>query len=163
MIKVAILTISDKGSSGEREDTSGALLEELVPKISGEVVYRKVLPDDQGAIADHLRLLADQEGMDLVLTTGGTGVSPRDVTPEATQQAVDRLIPGMAEAMRFEGYRRNPRAVISRALVGIRGRTLIVNLPGSPRGVRESFEVLIPVIPHTLEKIRGDQSDCATS
>ena len=161
MIKVGILTISDKGALGEREDTSGQLLHELVKKLPGEVVYYKIIPDDREAIREHLILLADRQKLDLVLTTGGTGVAPRDVTPEATEGVIERLIPGMGEAMRLEGYRHNPRAIISRGIAGIRDRTLIINLPGSPRGVRENFDILFPALPHTLEKIRGDEGDCA--
>ena len=161
MTKVGILTISDKGSAGQREDGSGALLHELVKKLPGEVTYYKIIPDEREVIRDHLILLSDRQGVDLVLTTGGTGVSPRDVTPEATSEVLDRLIPGMGEVMRVEGYRQNPRAIISRGIAGIRGRTLIVNFPGSTRGVRENFEVLLPALPHALEKIRGDEGDCA--
>jgi len=159
--RIAILTISDKGSEGQRDDASGALLKELVRKVPGELIYYKIIPDEREVIREHLILLSDRDHLDLVITTGGTGVSPRDVTPEATLEVVDRVIPGIGEAMRMEGYRQNPRAIIARGMAGIRGRTLIVNLPGSPRGVRESFEVILPVLPHVLEKIRGDEGDCA--
>jgi molybdenum cofactor synthesis domain-containing protein len=161
MVRVGVLTISDKGSAGEREDASGALLRELIKKLPAEVVHYQILPDERDRIRAELIRLSDQLRLDLILTTGGTGVSPRDVTPEATEEAIERLIPGMGELMRMEGYRQNPRAIISRGIAGIRGRTLIINLPGSPRGVRENFEILLPALPHTLEKIRGDEADCA--
>lgn len=160
MIKVGILTISDKASVGTREDTSGALLHQLVAELPAEVVYYKIIPDEREEIQGHLANLADKQKLDLVLTTGGTGVAPRDVTPEATEGVIERLVPGMGEAMRMEGFRRNPRAIISRGIAGIRGRTLIINLPGSTRGVRENFAVLQPALPHTLEKIHGDEGDC---
>lgn len=158
--KAAVLTLSDRGFQGEREDRSGQILHELIQKIPAEAAVYEILPDEQKRIEERLTDLADNHSMDLIVTTGGTGVSPRDVTPEATLRVIERQIPGMAEAMRSEGYKKTPRAIISRGVVGIRGRTLIINLPGSARGVREGFEVLLPVIPHVLEKLRGDDSEC---
>jgi molybdenum cofactor synthesis domain-containing protein len=160
MWRLAILTLSDQGSRGERPDRSGDILREIAEKIPAKVVAYEILPDEQTKIEDRLRALSDRGEVDLIITTGGTGVSPRDVTPDATLKVIDREVPGMAEAMRSEGYKKTPRAMISRAVVGIRKETLIVNLPGSPKGVRESIEVLLPVLPHVLEKLKGDPSEC---
>lgn len=161
MIRTAIITLSDKGSKGERQDESGQVLRDLVGAIGASVDHYEVLPDDRARIAAALSRLADSGRIDLILTTGGTGVAPRDVTPEATREVVERELPGMAEAMRAESLRKTPHAVLSRALAGIRGQTLIVNLPGSPRAVRENLLVILPAIPHAVEKIKGDPSDCA--
>ncbi len=160
MFSVGILTISDKGALGLREDASGLLLHQLVERLSGKVVAYEIVPDEKDVIRDHLIDFCDRRGAVLIFTTGGTGVSPRDVTPEATMEVIDRQIPGMAEIMRMEGYRRNPRSIISRGIAGIRKHTLIINLPGSPRAVRENVEILLPVISHTIEKIAGDPSEC---
>lgn len=160
MWKAAILTMSDQGALGTRVDVSGEVLHQLVERIPAKVIVYAVLPDDLPQIESRLKHLADVEGIDLILTTGGTGVSPRDVTPDATLRVIEKEIPGMAEAMRREGYAKTPRAMISRGVVGFRGKTLIINLPGSPKGVRESFEVLLPVLSHVLEKIHGDPSEC---
>lgn len=162
-IRTAIITLSDKGSRGEREDESGAVIRELAAGIGAVVVHYSVLPDEQARIAAQLRTLADSGEVDLILTTGGTGVAPRDVTPEATREVIEREVPGMAEAMRAASLLRTPRAMISRALAGIRGRTLIINLPGSPRGARENLEVVLPALSHAVEKIKGDPSDCGSS
>jgi molybdenum cofactor synthesis domain-containing protein len=158
--KVGILTLSDKGSRGEREDLSGPTLRGLLPE-GFEVVEYAVVPDEREEIVEKLVEWADEKGLALILTTGGTGVSPRDVTPEATLSVIEREVPGMAEAMRRASLAKTPHAMISRAVVGIRRRTLIVNLPGSPRGARENLEAIFPAIPHALEKIHGDPSDCA--
>lgn len=160
MFTVGILTISDKGSAGKREDASGLLLHQLVDQLPGKVTVYQVIPDEKEAIQNQLISFSDRWKVDLVLTTGGTGVSPRDVTPEATMQVLDRLIPGMGEVMRMEGYRKNPKAIISRGIAGVRKQTLIVNLPGSPRAVRENFEILLPALPHAIEKMKGDEEDC---
>jgi molybdenum cofactor synthesis domain-containing protein len=162
MIRTAVITLSDKGSRGEREDESGRLIGEMVAGIGATVEHYSVLPDERLQIAALLEQLADAGRIDLVLTTGGTGVSPRDVTPEATRDVIERELPGMAEAMRAESLKKTPHAMISRAVAGIRKRTLIVNLPGSPRAVRENLAVLLPAIPHAIDKIKGDPSDCAT-
>jgi molybdenum cofactor synthesis domain-containing protein len=162
MIRAAVITLSDKGSRGEREDESGRLIGEMVAGIGATVEHYSVLPDERVQIAALLEQLADAGRIDLVLTTGGTGVSPRDVTPEATRDVIERELPGMAEAMRAESLKKTPHAMISRAVAGIRKRTLIVNLPGSPRAVRENLAVLLPAIPHAIDKIKGDPSDCAT-
>jgi molybdenum cofactor synthesis domain-containing protein len=160
MIRAAIITLSDKGSKGEREDESGMIIREMIMSIGASVDHYEVLPDEKPGIVEVLRRLSDSETIDLILTTGGTGVSPRDVTPEATREAVDRELPGMAEAMRAESLKKTPHAMISRAIAGIRKRTLIVNLPGSPRAVRENLAVILPALPHAIEKINGDPREC---
>jgi len=162
-IRTAIITLSDKGSKGEREDESGKVIREMIAGIGASPEHYEVLPDEQALIAETLARLADSGNIDLILTTGGTGVAPRDVTPEATRAVIDRELPGMAEAMRAESLKKTPRAMISRAVAGIRKRTLIVNLPGSPRAVRENLAVILPALRHTVEKIKGDPSDCGSS
>ncbi|MBI4715873.1 MAG: MogA/MoaB family molybdenum cofactor biosynthesis protein [Nitrospirae bacterium] len=161
MWRAAILTLSDKGTRGEREDTSGPAIRRMMEKVPAWVLVYDILPDERERIEKRLISLADGGEIDLILTTGGTGVGPRDVTPEATLRVIDREIPGMAEAMRSEGCKKTPRAMISRGIVGIRRETLIINLPGSPKGARESLEVLLPVLSHVLEKLKGDPSECA--
>ena len=161
MIRAAIITLSDKGSKGERVDESGQAIREMVTAIGAEVSHYEVLPDERPLIATALVRLSDSGSIDLIITTGGTGVAPRDVTPEATRDVIDRELPGMAEAMRAESLKKTAHAMISRAVAGIRGRTLIVNLPGSPRAVRENLAVILPALSHTVEKIKGDPSDCA--
>ncbi|NOY52267.1 MAG: MogA/MoaB family molybdenum cofactor biosynthesis protein [Deltaproteobacteria bacterium] len=158
--RVALLTLSDKGARGEREDVSGGVLREMILSLSAKVVFQEILPDEQPEIEAVLRRLSDSREVDLILTTGGTGVSPRDVTPDATLRVLDRKLPGMAEAMRAASLKKTPHAMISRAVCGIRKETLIVNLPGSPRGVRENLAVLLPALPHALDKIRGDEGEC---
>jgi molybdenum cofactor synthesis domain-containing protein len=160
-MRAAVLTISDKGSSGERQDTSGPAVAGLLKTIDAEVVRCEIVPDDMDAIAARLVQYADELGLDLVVTTGGTGVSPRDLTPDATRRVIDREVPGMAEAMRMESFKTTPHALISRAVAGIRGQTLIINLPGSPRGATENLQVILKAIPHTVAKLKGAPSDCA--
>lgn len=161
MIKVGVLTASDKGSRGERVDTSGPAIGELLSGIQGEVQYYVVVPDDRESIAAELRKMADELKLDLVFTTGGTGLSPRDNTPEATLAVVEKLVPGLAEAMRAEGLKKTSHAMLSRAVAGVRGKTLIINLPGSERAVRENLAVILPALPHAVEVLRGDAHDCA--
>jgi molybdopterin adenylyltransferase len=158
----AVVTVSDKGARGEREDTSGQALVERLRAEGFDVRIYTVVPDEAEEISKALVECADQSGIALIVTTGGTGVGPRDVTPEATGAVIDRTIPGMAEAMRAASILKTPHAMISRAVVGIRGATLIVNLPGSPKGAMENLQVLLPALPHALEKIQGDVSECAT-
>lgn len=163
MIHAAIITLSDKGFQGEREDESGILIREIIAEIGAVVDHYEILPDEQAGITGALQRLSDSGVIDLILTTGGTGVSPRDVTPEATRAVIDRELPGMAEAMRAESLRKTPRAMISRAIAGICKQTLIVNLPGSPRAVRENLAVILPALPHAIEKIKGEPGDCGSS
>lgn len=161
-MKAAILTVSDKGSRGERVDESGQVVKELLEAISGETVHYEIVPDEQAIIEERLMYFADDLKVDLVLTTGGTGFSPRDVTPEATLAVVQRLVPGLAEAMRHESAKITSHALLSRAVCGIRGQTLIVNLPGSPKGVRENLAVILPAIPHGIEILKGTTVECGT-
>lgn len=161
MITVGILTMSDKGARGEREDLSGLEIKRLVAEIPAEVKAYEVIPDEKYLIRDKLIEYSDELGLDIIITTGGTGVSPRDVTPDATLEVIDKEIPGMAEVMRFESLKKTPRAMISRAVVGLRGCTLIINLPGSPKGVRENLSAILPSISHAVEKIKGDPTECA--
>lgn len=158
--RVGILTLSDKGACGEREDESGSLLAELVSGLAHVVRYQ-VIADEQDKIVLMLKSWVDDLHLDFILTTGGTGLSPRDVTPQATAAVLDYQVPGMAEAMRSASLDKTPRAMLSRALVGVRQQTLIINLPGSPKAARENFEVLLPVLSHALAKLKGDPADCA--
>ncbi len=162
MFRARILTISDSTFEGKRTDTAGPVIEELL-KHTGQfqVEQGAVVPDEKEAIAKTLAEWADSETCDLIVTTGGTGLSPRDVTPEATLKVIGREIPGMAEAMRLEGLKNTPRAMLSRAVCGVRGNTLIVNLPGSPGGVRDGLSAIMDVLSHAIKKIQGDTSRCS--
>lgn len=157
---LAVITVSDKGSRGEREDLAGAALWERLHGEGFTGVWRTVVPDEPAAIQEALQEAVDRHGAALVITTGGTGVSPRDVTPEVTAAFCDRLIPGMAEAMRLESLKKTPHAMLSRAVVGVRGQSLIVNLPGSVKGCLENLEAVLPALPHAMAKIQGDTADC---
>jgi len=159
-MKAAILTLSDKGSRGERADVSGPALASWLTEREVEIARTEVIPDEADLISAKLAEWADGGEFDLILTTGGTGVSPRDVTPEATVRVLDRVIPGFGEAMRAASLAKTPQAMISRAVSGVRKQTLIVNLPGSPRGAIENLEAVWPAIPHALKKIQGDMGDC---
>ncbi|MEZ4600426.1 MAG: MogA/MoaB family molybdenum cofactor biosynthesis protein [Syntrophotaleaceae bacterium] len=158
--RIGVLTLSDKGARGEREDISGQVLREMVAGL-GEVTHYQVIPDDVETIVETLVKWVDEEHLDLILTTGGTGLSPRDVTPTATRRVIDWDIPGIAEAMRSASLEKTPHAMLSRALAGVRNRAMIINLPGSPKGVRENLEVVLPALGHGLKKLKGDPEDCA--
>jgi len=158
-LRVGILTVSDKGARGERADTSGEAIREMLAPLEATVEHYEVVPDEREVIASRLREWADKADLGLIFTNGGTGLSPRDVTPEATLEVVERLVPGMAEAMRQEGIKHTPMAVLGRGVVGVRGRTLIINLPGSERGVRQNLAYLLPVLAHAVEMVRGEAGD----
>ena len=157
----AVVTVSDRSYRGERPDGSGPVVREMLEHAGYQVVRMEVVPDEQGEIEALLRELADQGDIALTVTTGGTGFSPRDVTPEATAAVCQRMTPGIAEAMRLASLRITPRAMLSRATAGIRGRTLIVNLPGSPKAARENLEAVLPALAHGLEMLSGRPADCA--
>ena len=159
-IKFAVLTISDKGYKGEREDKSGPLLRNIIIENQGEVRIMKIIPDERELIEKELKEIADKEEVDIILTTGGTGFSPRDVTPEATKAIIEREVPGLAEAMRLKSLEITPYAMLSRAIAGIRKRTLIVNLPGSPKGAKENFEIILPALKHGIEILKSQTSEC---
>jgi molybdenum cofactor synthesis domain-containing protein len=161
MITVGIITASDKGFSGERADESGKLIKSLIWQIDGSVIDYVILPDDRVIIASAMKRMADELHADLILSTGGTGFSPRDMTPEATLDVIDRNVPGFAEAMRASGMKITPLAMLSRAVSGIRGTTLIINLPGSPKGVKECLEIILPALPHGIDIMKGRAGECA--
>jgi molybdenum cofactor synthesis domain-containing protein len=158
-MRIGILTVSDKGARGEREDRSGPAIREMMAGAGAEVAQTGIVPDEEDTIKAVLVRWSD-EGLDLILTTGGTGFSPRDRTPEATKAVIEREAPGLAEAMRRAGMERTPTAMLSRAVAGIRKRTLIINLPGSERAVRENLAVILPALPHGLEILAGRAAEC---
>ena len=159
MFTVGILTISDKGSRGQRHDRSGEVIRECLSSLDSRVVKYQVIPDEVEVIAGKLAEWADNGGVDVILTTGGTGLSRRDVTPEATLSVVDKSVPGFAEAMRARSLEKTPMAVLSRAAAGVRKECLIINLPGSPRAVQECLEVVLPAVPHAVEIIKGEVTE----
>jgi molybdopterin adenylyltransferase len=163
LIRAAILTLSDKGARGEREDLSGPALSDWLTRQGVVVESMSMIADDFDQILATLEQWTEPPAHDLIVTTGGTGVSPRDLTPDATGKVIDRELPGFAERMRQESLKKTPHAIISRAIAGIRRRTLIINLPGSPKGAIENLEAVWPAVPHAIAKIQGDPSDCATS
>jgi len=162
MYTAAVITVSDKGFAGEREDTGGPLVREMLTGARYDVCYAEIVPDEQGLIEAALVKCADELDIALVVTTGGTGFAPRDVTPEATIAACERMTPGIPEAMRLASLKITDRAVLARQQAGIRGRTLIINLPGSPKAARENLSAVIGAIDHGLEMLRGEKRDCAT-
>ena len=161
MKRAAIITASDSGYRGEREDLSGPAIKEILEREGYEVISMDILPDDQVMLAGKMQEIADSEKAELILTTGGTGFSERDVTPEATEEVIERKVPGIPEAIRAYSMTITKRAMLSRATAGIRGKTLIVNLPGSPKAVRESLEYIIDALAHGLEILSGEARDCA--
>ena len=161
--KTAVLTLSDKGAVGEREDKSGPLIREIIEKENYLVIDQRVLPDEQKTIEETLIHLCDRLKVDLILTTGGTGFSLRDRTPEATMAVADRMAPGIAEAIRAYSMQITNRAMLSRGVSALRGQTLIINLPGSPKAVKESLDCILPALPHGLEILKGSASECARS
>lgn len=164
LFKVGILTLSDRSAAGQRPDSSGPGLRDAIAAQLAqvcEVVAYELIPDEQPLIEKKLIEWADNLKLALILTTGGTGVAPRDVTPDATLAVIEKQVPGMAEAMRAASLLKTPMAMISRSVAGIRGRSLIINLPGSPKGARENLDAIIAALPHALDKIAGDPADCA--
>lgn len=159
MITVGILTISDKGARGEREDLSGREIRSIISRLDTDVIRYQIIPDEQAMIEATLVDWVDEQHIDLILTTGGTGVGPRDVTPEASRAVIEKELPGIAEAMRLEGLKKTPNAMLSRALAGVRRESLIINLPGSPKAVRENLEAVLPAIPHAVDIIKGNVTE----
>jgi molybdopterin adenylyltransferase len=163
MFTVGVLTISDKGARGERQDKSGAVIREVLSSMDVSIVNYDIVPDEQELIVAKLVKWTDEDDLDVLITTGGTGLTPRDVTPEATLAVVDRIVPGFAEAMRADSLKKTPHAMLSRAVVGTRGKCLIINLPGSPKAVRECLQVILPALPHAVETLKGQSDECGTS
>ncbi len=161
MFTVGIVTVSDRCSSGEREDKSGEIIRKIISQFHARVVEYAVIPDERKLIAERLTEWADKGGIDMIITTGGTGLGPRDVTPEATLDVIDKTIPGFSEAMRAKNLKKTPHAMLSREVCGVRNKTLIINLPGSPKAVRECLLVILPALPHAIEVIKGEAAECA--
>ena len=159
-MKVGIITASDRSSRGQREDKSGLLLKSLIEALPAQNIAYQVLPDDKKLLKETLCHMADQSSCDLILTTGGTGLGPRDNTPEATREVIEKEIPGISQAIREQSYKKTPYAMLSRGLAGIRGQTIIINLPGSPEAVQDAFEILKPILRHAVALVRGEVSDC---
>jgi len=159
MINIGILTVSDKGSRGQRQDKSGEVIRQVVARLPGSVVKYDIVPDEADIISRTLTDWADGGGVDIILTTGGTGLGQRDVTPEATLAVIDKEVPGITEAMRSKSLEKTPTAVLSRAVAGLRGRCLIINLPGSPKAVQECLEVVLPALPHAVQIIKGEVTE----
>ena len=155
MIRVAILTVSDSCSQGEREDISGQTIKDMLPEDRFEICRKKIVADDHEKIVNELKHFSDKADIDVVFTTGGTGLGPRDVTPEATASVCERIIPGLGEMMRAEGLKKTKNAILSRGIAGIYNKTLVINLPGSPRGVKESLEIILNVLPHAVDMMHG--------
>jgi molybdopterin adenylyltransferase len=160
VIKFSILTASDKGSSGLREDLSGKIIEEMMTQLDAQLIEYAIVPDDRSIISTTLITMCDN-GANLILTSGGTGFSPRDITPEATLDIIERQVPGIPEAMRTNSLKVTSRAMLSRAIAGIRGNSLIINLPGSPKAVKECLEIVLPVLDHAIDILNGSSGVCA--
>lgn len=160
MITVGILTISDKGAAGERVDESGKLIKEMMASLPAKITEYSIVPDEREEIRGGLINMVDKLGCNLILTTGGTGLGPRDVTPEATREVIDREIPGFGEAMRAESLKFTPFGLLSRATAGTRKKSIIINLPGSPKAVRECLTVILPAIPHAVRLLKGEDKEC---
>jgi len=159
MINIGILTVSDKGSRGQRQDKSGQVIRQVVASLESSVVKYDIVPDEADIISGTLTDWADGGGVDIILTTGGTGLSQRDVTPEATLSVIEKEVPGIAEAMRAKSLEKTPNSMLSRAVAGLRRRCLIINLPGSPKAVQECLEVVLPALPHAVQIIKGEVTE----
>jgi molybdopterin adenylyltransferase len=162
LFTAGVLTISDKGSQGKREDESGEIAARILEEEGYTLLRRKVVPDNRRQIADTLVEWADRDCLSLIVTSGGTGLSPTDVTPQAMKEVIDYEVPGIAETMRAASLRKTPHAMLSRAMAGVRRNCLIINLPGSPGGVKDNLSVVLPALKHALSKLGGDMTDCAS-
>lgn len=161
MIRVGVITVSDRASRGEAKDKSGQVIKDMVKRIGGEPVVYGLIPDETELIKDQLIKMCDELELDLIITTGGTGLGPRDVTPDATLQVIHKQVPGICEVMRAGGFEKTPHALLSRAVAGIRGQSLIINLPGSPRAVEEGLNIVLPALPHAIEVLKGEATECS--
>lgn len=160
MIKVAIITISDKGARGQREDISKKAIEKILGQLETDIVWYSIVPDEMSLIKNALIEAVETHHADLVLTTGGTGFAKRDITPEATRAVIEKIVPGISEIIRIESFKNTSHAILSRAIAGIRGKSLIINLPGSPKGVQESLGVILEALPHGIDILKGEADEC---
>jgi len=160
MIKVAIITISDKGARGQREDISKKAIEKILGQLETDIVWYSIVPDEMSLIKNALIEAVETHHADLVLTTGGTGFAKRDITPEATRAVIEKIVPGISEIIRIESFKKTSHAILSRAIAGIRGKSLIINLPGSPKGVQESLDVIVKALPHGIDILKGEADEC---
>ena len=160
MIKVAIITISDKGARGQREDISKKTIKKVLEQLETDIVWYSIVPDEMSLIKNALIEAVETHHADLVLTTGGTGFAKRDITPEATRAVIEKIVPGISEIIRIESFKKTSHAILSRAIAGIRGKSLIINLPGSPKGVQESLDVIVKALPHGIDILKGEADEC---